>query len=35
MLETPASTRGANFSYAIARPGQLELIKGREIGPEE
>jgi isoaspartyl peptidase/L-asparaginase-like protein (Ntn-hydrolase superfamily) len=28
-----ASTKGANFSCAVARPGKAELIRGREIGP--
>jgi isoaspartyl peptidase/L-asparaginase-like protein (Ntn-hydrolase superfamily) len=29
-----ASTLGAKFSYAVARPGMVELIKGTEIGLE-
>jgi isoaspartyl peptidase/L-asparaginase-like protein (Ntn-hydrolase superfamily) len=29
-----ACTARTNFQYAIARPGQMELLKAREIGPE-
>ncbi len=30
-----ASTTGTNFSYALARPGSVELLKGREIAAQE
>ncbi|HXG11869.1 MAG TPA: N(4)-(beta-N-acetylglucosaminyl)-L-asparaginase [Gemmataceae bacterium] len=29
-----ACTARTNFQYAIARPGKVELVKAREIGPE-
>jgi isoaspartyl peptidase/L-asparaginase-like protein (Ntn-hydrolase superfamily) len=29
-----ACTARTNFEYAIARPGKIELLKAREIGPE-
>jgi isoaspartyl peptidase/L-asparaginase-like protein (Ntn-hydrolase superfamily) len=30
-----ACTVGTNFQYAVARPGKVELLKARELGPEE
>jgi isoaspartyl peptidase/L-asparaginase-like protein (Ntn-hydrolase superfamily) len=28
-------TAGTNFQYAVARPGSVEMLKAREIGPED
>src|SRR5437660_963500 len=30
-----AATERTSFQYAVARPGKVELLKGRELGPEE
>jgi N4-(beta-N-acetylglucosaminyl)-L-asparaginase len=30
-----ACTERANFQYAIAQPGRVELVKGREIGDRD
>ena len=30
-----ACTPRTNFEYAVARPGKTELLKAKEIGPEE
>jgi isoaspartyl peptidase/L-asparaginase-like protein (Ntn-hydrolase superfamily) len=30
-----ACTRGTNFKYAVGRPGKVELLQARELGPEE
>ena len=30
-----ACTMRTNFQFAVARPGKTELLKAKEIGPEE